>query len=294
MSEPENDALERERRKELKLFLRAQRERLVPPAAECPPRRRRRTPGLRREEVAERAGMSPVWYSWLERGRPIQVSSAMLERVARALELNEDETAHLFTLVGKSEPRARPPLLEVVPDTIKNVLSHYHNPACVFGARLDILAANEPFRRLFDHPEGEDEWQRNALWRAFKDPKKRSHADWVDYARNLTAMFRMNYAHHLGNPSFEGLIDALKASSPEFEAIWADQLVVRRLMRQVTFDHGSARNAVVEVVHLPMPWDPLQTMVFINPLTPQDAAAEAAGAGERRGTAQRSKRALAT
>jgi transcriptional regulator with XRE-family HTH domain len=271
MSEPEIDESERERRRELTQFLRARRAALSPPPASEPLRRRRRTPGLRREEVAERAGMSHVWYSWLERGRPIQVSPAMLERVAQALELNDDETAHLFTLVKRRAPRAES--VETLPSAVVDILERHGNPACVFGARLDILAANEPFRRLYDHPEGEDEWQGNALWRAFTDPKKKTrHAGWLDYARNLTAMLRVSYAHHLGEPRFEALIERLKAASPEFVTIWAEQLVVRHLIRRVVICDDDDRRTTVEVVQLPMPWDPLQTIAFVNPLASDDPA----------------------
>ena len=129
MSEPEIDESERERRRELTLFLRSRRAALSPPPASEPLRRRRRTPGLRREEVAERAGMSHVWYSWLERGRPIQVSPAMLERVAQALELNDDETAHLFTLVKRRAPRAES--IETLPSAVVDILERHGNPACV-------------------------------------------------------------------------------------------------------------------------------------------------------------------
>ncbi|MGD1065836.1 MAG: helix-turn-helix transcriptional regulator [Vulcanimicrobiaceae bacterium] len=148
-----------DRRNELKCFLRTRRERLQPADVNLPCGTRRRTPGLRREEVAELAGVGVAWYSWLEMGREIRVSSRMLLGIARALKLSEDETAYLFTLAGNAVPERDCDFPETVPVWMEEVLRRIRGPAYFIGRRLDVLAWNEHAERLFNFYESADPLQ---------------------------------------------------------------------------------------------------------------------------------------
>jgi transcriptional regulator with XRE-family HTH domain len=209
------------RRRELSAFLRSRRERISPLQAGVPAVGRRRTPGLRREEVAQLAGVGITWYTWLEQGRDIKASPQVLEAIARTLMLDRDERAHLYTLADSGEVPAGRDCGEVMP-AVRAVLDTFMPlPACVQDGKYDVLAWNGAYSRLisdFDAVAPED---RNCMWLLFTDPAwRRAVIDWNVSARRMVAQFRGQMAEHVGEPAWKARLRRLRAASPEFVALW--------------------------------------------------------------------------
>ncbi|MGH3735439.1 MAG: helix-turn-helix transcriptional regulator [Micromonosporaceae bacterium] len=215
---PTPDAL---RRKELAAFLRSRRERLSPEQVGLPAYGRRRTPGLRREEVAQLAGIGVTWYTWLEQGRRIKASVQVLDAVARTLMLDAGERSHLFTLAGTPIADAGSPC-HAVRDSIRLLLRALPYPSAVSNARRDILAWNQMFEAIWGPIGALPVEERNVLWQLFTNPAWRAQMpDWEESAARLVAQFRCAMADHVGEPSWIALVGRLKAASPEFTQLWA-------------------------------------------------------------------------
>jgi len=200
-------------------FLRSRRERLSPEAVGLTQRRRRRTPGLRREEVAELAGIGVDWYIRLEQGRSVSPSVTTIDALARALRLGKSEHAHLWALARTGDRRvfAR----ETVPDTIRCLVEGMAQPAYVTGQRWDVLAWNAAAAALFGFDQRE-EAERNILLLVLTRPEARRlfGATWAAKAQRMVAQFRVNYDLWAGDPAFETLLDRLRRDCPEFPAWW--------------------------------------------------------------------------
>jgi transcriptional regulator with XRE-family HTH domain len=211
------------RREELADFLRTKRSSIQPEDVGLPDGSRRRTPGLRREEVALLAGVGTTWYTWLEQGRDVRASLDVLEALARALRLTPAERSHLI-LLGRGE-HAKPckaPAEEVSPTTRRLVENLGPGPCYLLGRRWDYLAWNKSFEVVFSWAPGPDPLSRNHVWLWFMDPARRTlcSGDWAASARLLVAKFRADSARNIGDPAFEELISALNSSSPEFRKLW--------------------------------------------------------------------------
>jgi transcriptional regulator with XRE-family HTH domain len=209
-------------RAELADFLRNRREAIRPEDVGLPGGGRRRTPGLRREEVAQLAGVGTTWYTWLEQGRDVRASASVLEAISGALELTPAERAHVM-LLGRGEEvePARAPEEKIDPTIKRMVESMSDGPVCVTGRRFDFLAWNDAHAAVFGDPAELPEGRRNLLWRIFMDPAMRKQLpDWDSGARRLVARFRSEAARHVGDPDFEDLISALQEGSPEFREWW--------------------------------------------------------------------------
>jgi transcriptional regulator with XRE-family HTH domain len=209
------------RRRELGAFLRSRRERIRPEQAGLVPLRRRRTPGLRREEVAQLAGVGVTWYTWLEQGRDINPSVQVLDAIARTLQFDAHEYAHLFTLAGVSSTTVANECAALCP-TIQPLLDQLEPfPGVALSARLDILAYNRTwasFHPTFETIPTED---RNILWLAFTNAEFRQViVDWDDVAGRLVAEYRAAMAEHLDDPTWKALVDRLNIASREFTAMW--------------------------------------------------------------------------
>lgn len=208
--------------KRLGVFLKDRRERLDPAAFGFSGRRR--TPGLRREEVAGRANISTTWYTWLEQGRGGSPSRRVLESLVVALMLTEAEREHLFLVGIGQPPKARSTSADAVTPRLQRLLDTFTSvPAIVATPQWDIVAWNDAARAgLTDYPtlpEGE----RNILRRMFLDPKTReAQEDWESVARYLVATFRAETARAGENTLATKLIAELSAKSTEFAAMWAD------------------------------------------------------------------------
>jgi transcriptional regulator with XRE-family HTH domain len=236
------------RRAELADFLRTRREAIRPEDVGLPGGGRRRTPGLRREEVAGLAGVGTTWYTWLEQGRDVRASSSVLEAIAGALQLTPAERAHLM-LLGRGEqvvPLKGP--REKVHPTIKKLVEGLNpNPACIIGRRYDFLAWNDAHSAVFGDPSQMPDGRRNLLWGIFMDPGRRTlHADWNEGSRRLVARFRAQAARHVGDPDFEDLINALKEGSAEFREWWELHEVASSGVGRKTLNHPEVGKLVFE------------------------------------------------
>lgn len=215
--------LELDRHHELAEFLRSRRARLSPEQVGLPRGTRRRTPGLRRGEVALLAGVSPEWYTWLEQGRDIHVSVQLLESLARVLQLDANERVHLFLLALRQPP----PVETFSPTTISPTLQHFLNqlgtiPACVVDARLNVVAWNAACCVVFGDYATMSERERNMIWRLFTSPLQRQGSEeWEELARVYLAQFRAEYGRFIKDPWWAKQIAELNRVSPEFRELWA-------------------------------------------------------------------------
>ncbi|WP_042386766.1 helix-turn-helix transcriptional regulator [Streptacidiphilus melanogenes] len=210
------------RRRELGAFLRSRRERISPEQVGLPSIGRRRTPGLRREEVAQLAAVGVTWYTWLEQARDIQVSPQVLDAIARGLLLDQVERQHLFALAGAADPTGGPKSCPVVTPPVRAVLDQLSPmPAVVLNARFDIIGFNDVYSRLLGGLERFDAEHRNIMWLAFTEPSWRELlVDWETAARGMTAKFRVALAEHVAEPKYKSLLKRLLLASPEFAEAW--------------------------------------------------------------------------
>jgi transcriptional regulator with XRE-family HTH domain len=204
---------------ELGDFLRSRRERLSPKTMGLSSARRRRTPGLRREEVAELAGIGVDWYIRLEQGRTVSPSATTVDALARALRLSKAEHAHLRALTQSAGRRAFVP--ETVPGTIQRLIDKLEQPAYLTGRRWDILAWNKAANDIFAFdrlPEAD----RNILITVLTNPhtKRLFGASWPDEAKRIVAKFRATHDLWAGDPAFIDLLARVRHGCPEFPTWW--------------------------------------------------------------------------
>ncbi|MGW2424004.1 helix-turn-helix transcriptional regulator [Streptomyces sp. NPDC001709] len=227
------------RRPELAAFLRTRRARVTPADVGMPPGLRRRTPGLRREEVAQLSGVGVTWYTWLEQGRPINASPQVLDAVARTLRLDAPEREHLYRLAEVPFAPDREALTRRVGPEVQGIIDAL-DPllAVVYNARYDVLATNAAYRDLFVLPEALSIGLPNVLWTLFTVPEGTCPV--VRRERELPLMvatLRSAYGRHVGEPAWENYIRALSAASPWFAELWASGEVVLPGPRVKTFRH---------------------------------------------------------
>lgn len=222
--------LELDRHHELAAFLRNRRARILPEQVGLPRGTRRRTPGLRRGEVALLAGVTPEWYSRLEQGRDIHVSGQLLESLASVLQLDTDERTHLFLLALRQPP----PVETFSPATISLPLHQFltqlgTTPACVVDARLNVLEWNTAFRVVFGDYATLSERERNMIWRLFASPLLRKESEEGEkVARVFLAQFRAGYGRFINDPWWGTQIAELSRISPAFRELWACHDVLNR------------------------------------------------------------------
>lgn len=212
------------RRTELARFLRARRERLSPAEVGFSVAGRRRTPGMRREELAFLVGVSTSWYTWLEQARAITVSAAVLERLAQALHLTAEERAQLFILARGELPVLTTPASATVDAATQQVLdgvSPY--PAYVVNAYWEVVAWNTPACQVFLDFATLCGRERNLLWLLFTHPTFQGrYEEWEDIARRMLAIFRVSTARFVGEGWYRDLIEELCSASREFQAWWPE------------------------------------------------------------------------
>jgi transcriptional regulator with XRE-family HTH domain len=209
------------RRRELGAFLRSRRERLAPADVGLPEGGRRRTPGLRREEVASLAGVGMSWYTWLEQGRDINASEQVLESIARTLLLDPHERAHLFTLAGAAVP-GQAADSQVVSPEIRAVLDQLDPfPAFVTNGRYDLLAYNRAYTVLIGDLDALPYQDRNSLWIMFtKRTTAKCFVDGDQAKPRLVAQLRGAMAEHIADPAWKCLVRRLQEASPQFRDLW--------------------------------------------------------------------------
>jgi len=202
-------------------FLRSCRARIKPADLGLPAPQRRRTEGLRREDVAALSGVSVAWYTWLEQGRAMRVSDEVLERICHTFRLNEDERVYLFSLVQHRPPRLQQPPLNDAPEDLIRLLHVVEVPALVMNLRWDVLAWNElntvVFRDYAVLPPNERNLVELLFTRPsyYKDPQ-----EFESMARRILAKLRVHYSNAGDDPKFEAMIRRLENTSPVFRRIW--------------------------------------------------------------------------
>ncbi|MES9505138.1 helix-turn-helix domain-containing protein [Streptomyces sp. NPDC000609] len=234
------------RRHELADFLRSRRERITPEQVGLVRGRRRRTPGLRREEVAQLSAVGVTWYTWLEQARDIQVSPQVLDALARALLLDRSERGHLFSLAGAIDPAPGTDCPSVTLGLREMLRQLDPIPACIQNSRYDILAYNRTYGRLLCDLDAVAPEDRNCMILAYTNAQWRSSiVDLPEVNRLMAAKFRRAMAEHLAEPAWKALLRRLEESSEEFREIWARHEVVATGGRTKIF-----RNAHVGLLRL--------------------------------------------
>src|ERR1700722_6647258 len=211
------------RRTELAAFLRARRERISPEDVGLPAGTRRRTAGLRREELAQLAGVGVTWYTWLEQGRPINASVQVLDAIARTLRLDTTERGHLFRLADVPGAAGPADCVECpLPPEVERILDAMPFPASVATERFDLLAWNKMYAALFPRVTQAPANERNTLLSCLIGPACCSPLPEQDkYSRMLIAQLRAAYGKHVGDPAWTHFIRRLEALSPTFAELWA-------------------------------------------------------------------------
>lgn len=220
------------RRAELASFLRARRAEVRPEDVGLPAGPRRRTPGLRREEVAVLAQVGVSWYTWMEQGRELTVSPAVLDGIARALRLTPSERTYLFEVAG-----AAPPVADSDPDELARITdlveSMAHRPVYAVDRYWNVLVANRLSQYLFGIEPGH-----NCLTGFFTNDEIALRYPFREIAGSMmVAQFRAHAARFAGDPGFEHIVEALMASSAEFQVLWDRHVVGVTPHVDLVYDH---------------------------------------------------------
>jgi transcriptional regulator with XRE-family HTH domain len=261
-------------------YLRDRRTKLDPAAFGFPPERRR-TAGLRREEVAQRANISPTWYTWLEQGRGGAPSADVLDRIARALMLTGVEREHLFLLGLGRPPEVRYQGDEGVTPRLQRVLDALNpSPALIRTATWDVVAWNRAATVMLTDYGSLPPEERNVLRLMFLDPRARAaQYDWESVARFVVGAFRVDVARAGATAKVGTLVDELCRLSPQFEALWRDNDVRAHGEGVKHIRHPSLGPLAFEYSAFAVDGRPDLSMVIYNPATADDAEKISASVG---------------
>ncbi|PRY21362.1 helix-turn-helix domain-containing protein [Pseudosporangium ferrugineum] len=249
--------------RELAAFLRSRRERLDPIDAGLPVRRRsRRTPGLRREEVAELAGVSVDYVVRLEQARGLRPSADVAEALSRALRLSADERAYLFDLAGQRLPAAGKPAATATPALARLIGDLSPRPAMVVNYRYDILAWNGGMARVYPDLETMPPARRNAMWLCLGPERRGFYAEPERIVREAVAHLRTTWAAHPEDPALAGLIGQLLDGDEEFARLWAQRDVRVNGRGRKVIRHPEAGEITVRFEILAALEDPGQLLVI--------------------------------
>ncbi|WP_045878395.1 helix-turn-helix transcriptional regulator [Pseudofrankia sp. DC12] len=259
-------------------LLRSRRARLSPAAVGLPPGVRRRTPGLRREEVAQLANLSPTYYAFLEQGRQVRPSAQVLDALAGALRLNAAERQYLDVLANgrpaSAQPprapgrRAEAPVETISADVVDLVQRLDPHPTIVKGRRWDVLASNPAARELFTDWESRPPEDRNLVrWMFSGGEARRVYLDWEREARAMLGRFRLATAAHLNEPNIAALVAELQRDSAHVRRWWLEHDVVSigsgvKLLRHPRLGPLEYSHVVLQVADRPQ-----QTLVTYTPRT---------------------------
>ena len=250
----ERPAVLERRREELGHFLKARRARLSPEDFGMQRGLRRRTPGLRREEVALLAGVGVTWYTWLEQGREINASMQVLDAVARTLRLDRAEREHLYRLAEATPTLVGAPRGPVPEEICEIVRSLDPLPASLTNGRFDVLVSNDASEDLFWDWHSMPCIHRNTLWCCVTEPTAREKfPQYEQEVRYLVARMRAAYARHVGDQEWEEDIRRLSSLSREFADLWARHEVADPQSRVRTFIHPTAGPLTFTATELQVP-----------------------------------------
>jgi transcriptional regulator with XRE-family HTH domain len=238
------------------------------------PTNRRRTRGLRREEVAQRADVSTVWYTWLEQGRGGPPSADVLERLARALNLTDVEREHLFLLAQNRPPEIRSQEEDRVTPQLQRIMDALdYSPAYIKTPEWDVIAGNRAAGVVFSALLSRPEWQRNLLRMVFDPEIRTKMAHWEDVARFVVATLRAETAKTGFSARASDLVEELTRSSAEFERMWLSHDVVSHGEGTKFIAHPDLGAIALEFSAFAVDGQPRLTLVIYNPTTERDKAA---------------------
>jgi len=262
-----------ERRKQLAEFLKHLRSQASPEEAGFTRGRRRRTPGLRREEVAELIGVGTDWYAWLEQGRDVNPSNHLLNKIAEAFHLTGDQLTY-FRRLAKPQPELSASDSTTVSPRIVQLVSFFrYLPAYVRNMRWDILAWNAAHAKVFGDSSRVPIERRNMLWLIFTDAQRRSTTlNWDVVAQQVIAKFRADWSRNPEDKRAEQLVHELLETSPEFANWWRQYRTTETLTHPVELAHPVAGRITLERVHLRPELDLQKTISVYMPIGTQSTA----------------------
>lgn len=258
-----------QRRQELSNFLKTRRARLSPIDVGFADNSRRRTPGLRREEVAQLANVSSTWYTWLEQGRPIGVSTSVVEGIAQALRLSPEERSHLFVLTLQS-----PPATQLQVESISPALQHLVEewdvigPAYITDKRWNIVAWNQSAVALLGDFASMSPKERNMVWFYFTNKAHREISiAWEEHAQLIVSKFRATCSRYLGDMQLQRLIEELQEVSQEFNQWWLRHDVYSRAEGRKEYNHPVVGYVAFDYTVLAPESAPDKSIVLFTPLS---------------------------
>jgi uncharacterized Fe-S center protein/transcriptional regulator with XRE-family HTH domain len=288
---------DRERYKELGDFLKTRRKRLSPEQVGLPVGLRRRTEGLRREELAQLAGIGVTWYTYLEQGRPIRVSAQVLESLARTLQLNAEERDYLFLLAHQQPPpvaneqkngtslpeqavlragsnRISYAQQDCISPTLLRTLENLGVcPAYVLDQYFNVLAWNRAASAIFGDFSKTSGWGCSIVWAMFTKPSYRQlYIDWEYQAHLILAQFRAVYGQNIGNEWFKKFVEELMQASPEFKSWWHDHDVEGIVEGDVEFNHPKVGYLKLDHISYGVSGNPNLTLRVYTPIPGTDTA----------------------
>jgi transcriptional regulator with XRE-family HTH domain len=263
-------------RNELGEFLRARRTHVTPDMVGLElDALGRRVPGLRREEVAQLAGVSVDYYTRLEQGRHVNPSAAVIDAVARALALDDAGRAHLIDLARPARRAVEPPKVQRVRAAVHQMVASFaDHPAFVLGRRTDVLAVNPLARALITDWSAMPSRERNYTRWMILDPAAREvHLDWEKVAAEVVGTLRLDAGRHPDDPLLNELVGELTIKSPEFRGWWSDHRVHVRTHGTKRMQHPMVGPITINYEAFALPGDPDQTL-FIYTTDPGSRSEE--------------------
>ncbi|MBU8690637.1 helix-turn-helix transcriptional regulator [Priestia megaterium] len=243
----------------LSTFLKAKRAQIKPEAIGLPAGTRRRTPGLRREEVAQLAGVSTTWYTWLEQGRDIKVSSIVLDCISTALQLNSDERDYLYDLALETKSEIVHPKKDQseLSPSLKRILAELtYCPTIVTDRHCHIVGWNSAASHVFLDFEQIPNDQRNLIQLVFARKELKALAvNWEHFAKGFLAIFRTYYGHYLGDEWYNQFIKEMSQLHPEFQDLWKESQVSKAPEMIIEFRHAKAGKMLFNLTSLQVQGD---------------------------------------
>ncbi|AMO99233.1 helix-turn-helix domain protein [Collimonas arenae] len=254
------------KRKALGDFIKTQRTQLASAELNLSGSSRRRTPGLRREEVAQLCGISVTWYTWIEQGRTVSVSTAALARIADALHLSRAKRAYLFELSGKKDPQSRDTAGQEIPDEILAITANIKTPAYLLDRHWNAVAWNRAAKTLFVGWLDQKTGSKNLLEYTYSTPSAAILiSDWEQRARRLVAEFRADCGMYLDEPQIADLVTRLSANSATFKRAWSLHDVIEKEGGERRFNHPTLGQLAYRQVNLRVANRPELKLVMLLP-----------------------------
>jgi transcriptional regulator with XRE-family HTH domain len=240
---------EKHRYEELADFLKTRRAKILPSQVGLSSATRRRTPGLRREEVAQLAGIGITWYTWLEQGRPIRVSTQVVESLSRVLMLDKQERIHLYLLANQPLPADISGYQGNISPILQHVLdSLTYCPSLVTDQRWNVIGWNKAACLIFGNFTEMNIRDRNIVWAMFTDEKyKTLFVDWEMHAKGLLGRFRSTCGQYIEDSWIARFVDELKSQSREFNSWWQLHEIESNSEKHKQLNHPSAGQLDFEV-----------------------------------------------